>query len=195
MCVECLFLRTPSRAPYRTPPACAKRATYSAPNCFQSLGSSRACYRVPYCEQGDPVAPLGQPQPNVPERKSHPRDWKPLQPRFPKTPHHRRAADDSLTVCVECLVGKQNKPTLFKVTEPSSVPSPCVCVDCLFLRSPSRIPYRTELIPRAPKGRRTRTPHPSRFSTLFFGVLSSIDPLGKKIPRYKILNLRFFGKL
>jgi hypothetical protein len=35
-----------------------------------------------------------------------------------------------------------------------------VCVGCLFLRSPSRIPYRTELIPRAPKGRRTRTPHP-----------------------------------
>jgi hypothetical protein len=26
-----------------------------------------------------------------------------------------------------------------------------VCVGCLFLRSPSRIPYRTELIPRAPK--------------------------------------------
>jgi hypothetical protein len=25
-------------------------------------------------------------------------------------------------VCVECLTGKQNKPTLFKVTEPSSVP-------------------------------------------------------------------------
>jgi len=35
-----------------------------------------------------------------------------------------------------------------------------VCVGCLFLRSPSRIPYRTELIPRAPTGRRTRTPHP-----------------------------------
>ena len=26
-----LFLRTPSRAPSRTPPACAKRATYSDP--------------------------------------------------------------------------------------------------------------------------------------------------------------------
>jgi len=24
VCVGCLFLRTPSRAPYRTPPACAK---------------------------------------------------------------------------------------------------------------------------------------------------------------------------
>ncbi len=33
-------------------------------------------------------------------------------------------------------------------------------VDCLFLRSPSRVLYRTELIPRAPKWRRTRTPHP-----------------------------------
>ena len=42
------------------------------------------------------VAPLGQPQLNVPERKSHPRG-KPPRPRFPKEPHHRRAADDSLT--------------------------------------------------------------------------------------------------
>ena len=25
-------------------------------------------------------------------------------------------------MCVECLVGEKNKPTLFKVTEPSSVP-------------------------------------------------------------------------
>jgi hypothetical protein len=33
VCVECLFLRTPSRAPYRdrTPPACAKRAAYPPP--------------------------------------------------------------------------------------------------------------------------------------------------------------------
>ena len=31
VCIECLFSRTPSRAPYRTPPACAKRATYSDP--------------------------------------------------------------------------------------------------------------------------------------------------------------------
>jgi len=31
VCVECLFLRTPSRAPYRTPPACAKRAAYPDP--------------------------------------------------------------------------------------------------------------------------------------------------------------------
>ena len=27
-----------------------------------------------------------------------------------------------LCVCVECLIGKQNKPILFKVTEPSSIP-------------------------------------------------------------------------
>jgi len=27
-----------------------------------------------------------------------------------------------LKVCVECLIGKQNKPILFKVTEPSSIP-------------------------------------------------------------------------
>jgi hypothetical protein len=31
VCVECLFLKSPSRAPYRTPSACAKRATYPDP--------------------------------------------------------------------------------------------------------------------------------------------------------------------
>jgi hypothetical protein len=42
-----------------------------------------------------PVVPLGQPHLNVPEKKNHPQG-RPLQPRFPKEPHHRRAADDSL---------------------------------------------------------------------------------------------------
>ncbi len=86
-------------------------------------------------------------------------------------------------MCVECLIGKQKKPILFKVTEPSV----CVCVECFFkvrigstsvstlnwktkfvtvecligkqkkpilyqVTEPS--PHRTELIPRAPKGRR-----------------------------------------
>ena len=36
-----------------------------------------------------------------------------------------------------------------------------VCVDCLFLRSPSRVPYRTELIPRAPKGPGPPTRNPA----------------------------------
>jgi hypothetical protein len=31
VCVECLFLRTPSRAPYGTPSACAKRAAFPSP--------------------------------------------------------------------------------------------------------------------------------------------------------------------
>ena len=31
MCVKCLFLMSPSRAPYKTPPGCAKKATYSDP--------------------------------------------------------------------------------------------------------------------------------------------------------------------
>ena len=31
VCVECLFLKSPSRAPDRTPSACAKRATYPDP--------------------------------------------------------------------------------------------------------------------------------------------------------------------
>ena len=43
------------------------------------------------------LSPLGQPQLNVPRKESHPRG-KPLQPRFPKEHHHRRAADDSLCV-------------------------------------------------------------------------------------------------
>jgi hypothetical protein len=32
-------------------------------------------------------------------------------------------------VCVECLIGKQKKPILFKVTEPSSIPyrAPSAC--------------------------------------------------------------------
>jgi len=42
----------------------------------------------------------------------------------------------------------------------NQTPNPTLSVDCLFLRSPSRVPYRTELIPRAPKWRCTRTPHP-----------------------------------
>jgi len=46
--------------------------------------------------RGTPVAPLGQPQLNDPGNKSHPRK-RPLQPRFPNEPHHRRTADDSLT--------------------------------------------------------------------------------------------------
>ncbi len=31
VCVECLFLRTPNRAPYRTPSACANRTAYPDP--------------------------------------------------------------------------------------------------------------------------------------------------------------------
>jgi len=42
-----------------------------------------------------PVISLGQPQLNVPRERSRPRG-KPLQPRFPKEPHRRRAADASL---------------------------------------------------------------------------------------------------
>jgi len=54
-------------------------------------------------------------------------------------------------VCAECLIGKQKKPILFKVTEPSSVPY-SVCVECLIgkqkkpilfkVTEPSSIPYR-----------------------------------------------------
>ena len=66
---------------------------------------------------------------------------------------------ENKSVCVECLIGKQNKPTLFKVTEPNSVPyrapPACakVCVECLIgkqkkpilfkVTEPSSMPYRT----------------------------------------------------
>ena len=73
VCVECLFLRSPSRAPYRTPSACAKRATY----------------------------------PDPPPVVLHPESI---------------AAQAAYAVCVEYLIGKQNKATLYQVTEPSSVP-------------------------------------------------------------------------
>jgi hypothetical protein len=110
---------------------------------------------------GDPSSPLSA---KGPEKKSHPRG-KPLQSRFPK--YHELFEEPQ---CVECLIGKQKKPILFKVTEPSSIPyrtpPACVCVECLIgkqkkpilFKVTDRVPYRTELIPRALKWRRTRTP-------------------------------------
>jgi hypothetical protein len=109
------FLRSPSRAPYRTPSACAKRATYSDP---PPRSPSPIIHRCPgglcrgsIARVGSELfpgigvlpgpateshivnrgalllalfnSPFGQPQPKVPERKSHPRG-KPLQPRFSK---------------------------------------------------------------------------------------------------------------
>jgi hypothetical protein len=60
------------------------------------------------------------------------------------------------SVCVECLIGKQKKPILVTVLYSESVTVlygiKLGSVDCLFLRSPSRVPYRTELFPRAPNG-------------------------------------------
>ena len=46
-------------------------------------------------------------------------------------------------VCVECLIGKQKKPILFKVTEPSSVPyrAPSACAKrAAYLDPPPVIP-------------------------------------------------------
>jgi len=44
---------------------------------------------------------------------------------------------DKTCVCVECLIGKQKKPILFKVTEPSSVPyrAPSACAKMAASRS------------------------------------------------------------
>ena len=46
-----------------------------------------------------------------------------------------------VTVCVECLIGKQEKPILFKVTEPSSVPyrAPSACAKMAALPDPPSV--------------------------------------------------------
>ena len=43
-----------------------------------------------------------------------------------------------MPVCVECLIGKQKKPTLFEVTEPSSVPyrAPPACAKMMTYPDP-----------------------------------------------------------
>ena len=48
-------------------------------------------------------------------------------------------------VCVECLIGKQKKPILFKVTEPSSVPhrAPPACAKMAAYPDPTRNPHGT----------------------------------------------------
>ena len=68
----------------------------SGPIVSRHWGPPRACHRVPCCEHAAVQRGYWGRMLNVPERKSHPRG-KPLQPRFPKEPHHRRAADNSLT--------------------------------------------------------------------------------------------------
>jgi len=44
---------------------------------------------------------------------------------------YMRIAGVMIEVCVECLIGKQKKPILFQVTEPSSVPyrAPSACAN------------------------------------------------------------------
>ena len=73
-----------------------------------------------------------------------------------------------MSVCVECLIGKQKKPILFKVTEPSSVPVTArvlgplpvaVCVELLSFEGHRAQPL-TGLNQRAPKGRRRDLPGP-----------------------------------
>jgi hypothetical protein len=55
----------------------------------------------------------------------------PPHPHSPIPPHSLVCNRDTAVpcVCVDCLIGKQNKPTLFKVTKPSSVPysTPSAC--------------------------------------------------------------------
>ena len=82
-------------------------------------------------------------------------DPSPLLSTPSRAPGGRRAAAVARRTVARTLYKQSCVPKI-----PRFTPVLPVCVDCLFLRSPSRVPYRTELIPRAPKGRRTRTPHP-----------------------------------
>ena len=59
-----------------------------------------------------------------------------------------------------------------------------VCVGCLFLRTPSRVPYRTELIPRAPKGRRNV---PSALHGGLAGAQSVLKPMGHVFSTFCLL--------
>jgi hypothetical protein len=71
---------------------------------------------------------------------------------------------------------------------------PSVCVGCLFLRSPSRVPYRTELLPRAPNGGvpgpPTRNPLPSHVYTGNPQALVPVEPI--TITQTKTLTLVLF---
>ena len=100
----------PPRACYRVP-CCEtlKRGTPVAPRRVQGGLSGSPRIRAGTSRRQRSHArhpPLGQPQLNVPRKKSHPRG-KPLQPRFPKEHHRRRAADDSL-----CSTRPQSKHRL-----------------------------------------------------------------------------------
>ena len=56
---------------------------------------------------------------------------------------YMRIAGVMIEVCVECLIGKQKKPILFQVTEPSSVPyrAPSACAKmAAYPDPPSRNP-------------------------------------------------------
>jgi len=50
--------------------------------------------------------------------------------------------------CVECLIGKQKKPILFKVTEPSSIPyrTHSACAKMAAYPDPSQSPYFAMLL-------------------------------------------------
>jgi hypothetical protein len=73
--------RAPKGRPTRTSPPEAHSQNPSLPR----RPTQRLYYIV---NMGTPVAPPGQPQLNVPGKRSHPRG-RPLQPRFPQEPHHR----------------------------------------------------------------------------------------------------------
>ena len=73
VCVKCLFLRSTSRAPYRTSSACAKRAAYPdnppcvCVECLLLTTPSRAPYRTP------PACAKRAAHPDLPPRSPLPR--------------------------------------------------------------------------------------------------------------------------
>ena len=94
-------------------------------------------------------------------------------------------------MCVECLIGKKNKPTLFKVTEPSSVPYRTPCHGQAISKVGTRpIQKFQALIP-------GHEPCKYKLVTKLYNICIIYRPLGEKFPRHtdKNLNLRFCGKL
>jgi hypothetical protein len=71
----------------------------SGPNCFQALGSSPSLLRGPILCIGGPSSPTGTAAAECPGEEK-PSAWEAPAAQistFPKEPHRRRAADDSLT--------------------------------------------------------------------------------------------------
>ena len=80
--------------------------------------------------------------------------------------------DTPCGVCVECLIGKQNKPTLFKVTESGSVPyrTPSACTKrAAYQDPPPVIPVPESIVAQA--AYQLRYENTEYVRVLFLGLL------------------------